>query len=166
LLPLVIVGVAVFGALAIAGCGGDDDEGPTAGEGGGATAGEGAAQTVDMSATEFEFDPSDPTVEAGTVAFNVTNDGSAPHNLEVEGPSGEQELEQDLAPGESGTLTVDLSEPGTYEMYCPVGNHRDQGMEGEITVSGAGGTSGSSSASGSQGKSDDSGGGGGGGYSY
>jgi plastocyanin len=26
--------------------------------------------------------------------------------------------------------------PGTYEWYCPVGRHREFGMEGEITVSG------------------------------
>ena len=40
----------------------------------------------------------------------------------------------DLSPGQSGVLTVDLSKPGTYEFYCPVGNHREQGMEGTITV--------------------------------
>ncbi len=36
-------------------------------------------------------------------------------------------------PGSSGTLTVDLK-PGTYEFYCPVANHKEMGMEGEITV--------------------------------
>ena len=75
-------------------------------------------------------------MQAGTVTFKATNDGSVDHNLEVEGPEGEQELEQDLAPGQSGTLTVDLSKPGKYEFYCPVGGHRDLGMEGEITVAG------------------------------
>jgi uncharacterized cupredoxin-like copper-binding protein len=64
----------------------------------------------------------------------VTNDGQVTHNLEVEGPNGEQELPSDLAPGDSGTLTVDLSKPGTYEFYCPVDNHKQMGMEGEITV--------------------------------
>jgi plastocyanin len=24
--------------------------------------------------------------------------------------------------------------PGKYEFYCPVGNHKEMGMEGEITV--------------------------------
>ena len=51
--------------------------------------------------------------------------GGVAHNLEVEGPKGEVELQQDIGPGESDTLTVDLSQPGSYEMYCPVGNHRD-----------------------------------------
>ena len=70
---------------------------------------------MDVSETDFKLDPSDPTVQPGTVSFKVTNDGGVDHNLEVEGPNGEVELEQDIAPGESGTLTVDLSKPGAYE---------------------------------------------------
>ena len=135
--------VLAIAALAVAGCGGDDDEETTAAEtgtttaeapsGGGETGG-GAAETVEISATDFAFEPADPTVQAGTVTVELTNDGQAPHNIEIEGPSGEAELEQDLAPGDSGSLEVDLSKPGTYEMYCPVGNHRELGMEGEVTV--------------------------------
>jgi uncharacterized cupredoxin-like copper-binding protein len=93
---------------------------------------------VNISETEYKLDPSNPAVQPGTATFKIANDGSVDHSLEVEGPEGEQELEQDLAPGESGTLTVDLSKPGTYEFYCPVDGHRDLGMEGEITVGGGG----------------------------
>jgi uncharacterized cupredoxin-like copper-binding protein len=151
--------VTVAALMLASGCGGDDDE--TASAGSAASAG---GQTVSISETDYELDPSDPTVQPGTVSFRVTNDGGVAHNLEVEGPKGEVELEQDIDPGESGTLTVDLSQPGSYEMYCPVGNHRDLGMEGEITV-GSGGSGGSSG-------SDDAGGTttttttGGGGYGY
>ena len=106
---------------------------------GGTTSAGTSGQTVDVSETDFKLDPSDPTVQPGTVSFKVTNDGGVDHNLEVEGPNGEVELEQDIAPGESGTLTVDLSKPGAYEFYCPVGDHRERGMEGEITVTGGGG---------------------------
>ncbi len=151
-LPL---GAAVVALLA--GCGGDNDENTSAGA---ATAQSTGGQTVNISETDYKLDPSDPTVQPGTVSFNVTNDGGVAHNLEVEGPEGEEELEQDIGPGESDALTVDLSKPGKYEFYCPVGNHRDRGMEGEITVtdSGAGGGGGSGSSAG--------GGGGGGGYGY
>jgi uncharacterized cupredoxin-like copper-binding protein len=127
-----LVGAA---ALGVSACGGDDDDEngeETAAET--ATAPAGGGQTVSISETDFALDPSHPTVKAGTVTFNVTNDGQTEHNLEVEGPGGEEELEQDLAPGESGQLTVDLSEPGTYEFYCPVDDHKGMGMEGEITV--------------------------------
>jgi plastocyanin len=111
-----------------AGGGGGDDEEPSGGGGGG------GGETLDVSLVDFRIEPPNPTVQAGTVTFNVSNDGQAPHNLEVEGPSGEAELEQDLAPGESGELTVDLSEPGTYKWYCPVGDHESLGMVGEVTV--------------------------------
>jgi plastocyanin len=131
---------AVAGALALAGCGDDDDDETTASptetatettdSGGG---GGGGGETVAVTETDFAIDPANPTVQAGTVTFEVTNDGAAPHNLEVEGQGVEAVLDQDLAAGESGTLEVDL-EPGTYEWYCPVGDHAAQGMEGELTV--------------------------------
>jgi uncharacterized cupredoxin-like copper-binding protein len=157
---LVFAGMALA-AFATAGCGGGDDETTPAADTGTPSAG---GQTVNVSETEYTLDPSDPTVQAGTVSFKATNDGSVDHNLEVEGPEGEVELEQNIAPGESGTLTVDLSKPGRYEFYCPVGDHRHRGMEGEITVTGGGGSGGSGAAAGGSGGS--SGGGGGGGYGY
>jgi uncharacterized cupredoxin-like copper-binding protein len=141
----------------VAGCGGDESNGTT--PAGGATAQGAGAQTVNVSETDFKLDPSDPTVQAGPVSFRVTNDGEVDHNLEVEGPEGEQELEQDIAPGESATLTVDLSQPGTYEFYCPIGGHRDAGMEGEITVSGGGGAGEGGSAAGGGSAGDGTGGG-------
>ena len=60
-------------------------------------------------------------------------DGTIEHNFEVEGQGIEEELPENLAPGATGTLTVDLA-PGTYEVYCPVGNHEDEGMRVELTV--------------------------------
>ena len=63
------------------------------------------------------------------------------HALEIEAPGGEVET-GDIQPGESATLTANLDRPGKYEWYCPVGNHRDLGMEGEITVGGGGGQTG------------------------
>ena len=66
------------------------------------------------------------------MTFNVSNEGQTTHNLEVEG-NGVEEGTADLSPGDTDTLTVDL-QPGAYEMYCSIDGHRDQGMEGEITV--------------------------------
>jgi plastocyanin len=135
--------------LALAACGDDDDDdgGETAAqtpteeattetttdEAAGGGGGGGGGETVDVSLVDFAIDPPNPTVAAGTVTFAVTNDGQAPHNLEVEGNGVEEVLPADLAGGESGDLTVDL-QPGTYEWYCPVGNHAAMGMEGELTV--------------------------------
>jgi uncharacterized cupredoxin-like copper-binding protein len=136
---LFVIGAAI--AIPTAGCGGGDDDNGTSADTGGATqasttggGGGGGGQTVDMSAVDFKFNPSDPTVKSGDVTFNLTNDGQAPHSLEIEDVNGQdQEIEGDVSPGQSGTLTVNLK-PGTYEFYCPVDNHKEMGMEGEITV--------------------------------
>jgi uncharacterized cupredoxin-like copper-binding protein len=136
---LFAIGAAV--AVPIVGCGGSSDDDstsnaaappPTTSSGGG---GGGAGGTVDLSATDFKFTPSDPSVKAGEVTFKMTNDGQVTHSLEIEDatPGHDQELEGDVSPGQSGTLTANLK-PGTYEFYCPVDSHKDMGMEGEITV--------------------------------
>ncbi|MGH2992409.1 MAG: cupredoxin domain-containing protein [Solirubrobacterales bacterium] len=140
-----MLGVVALCTAAIAGCGGDDDESPvvaTTGPTGptgptGATGAAGQAQEIGVSETDFELDPADPTVEAGEVAITATNDSDGTvHGLAVEGPSGEQELPKDLQPGDSGELTVELGEPGEYRWYCPIANHEQLGMVGDITVEG------------------------------
>ncbi|HYU60059.1 MAG TPA: cupredoxin domain-containing protein [Solirubrobacterales bacterium] len=136
LVTVAILGIAAF-SLVAAGCG-DNDEETTASvpttTSTGATGATGGGKAVKISETEFKLDPSDvKDVKAGSVTFDVTNDGETTHSLEVEGNGVEEELPDDLAPGDSGELTVDL-DPGTYTMYCPIDDHRGMGMEGTITV--------------------------------
>ena len=136
---LFVIAAAI--AVPVAGCGGGDDDKSTSADTGGATqaspTGGGAAgggQTVNMTAVDFKFNQSDPTVKSGDVTFNLKNDGQQPHSLEIEDVNGQdQEIEGDVSPGQSGTLSVNLP-AGQYEFYCPVGNHKEMGMEGEITV--------------------------------
>jgi plastocyanin len=101
-------------------------------------AGAGGGEVVDIALSEFALEPASLSLEPGSYTFHVVNDGMAVHALEVEGPTGEVETAE-LQPGESADLAVDLSESGEYEIYCPVGGHRDQGMEGTIAVGGGGG---------------------------
>jgi uncharacterized cupredoxin-like copper-binding protein len=136
---LFAIGAAV--AVPMVGCGGGDDNNtsnaatqapPASTTGGAAVAGAGG--TVDLTATDYKFNPSDPTVKSGEVTFTEKNDGQTAHSLEIEDVNGQdQELEGDVSPGQSGTLKVNLP-PGKYEFYCPVDNHKELGMEGEITV--------------------------------
>jgi plastocyanin len=129
--------IAITIPLAFAACGDDDDddtesaappETPAAEEPSG---GSGGGSTVDISETEFALDPADPTASAGSVTFNVTNDGSVVHNLEVEGNGVEEET--DTITESDASVTVDLK-PGTYEYYCPVDGHKAAGMKGTLTV--------------------------------
>ncbi len=90
------------------------------------------APTTEVGLTEYEI--AMPTsLSAGSQTFRVTNNGTTEHNFEVEGQGIEEEFETNLSPDETQTMQLNL-EPGTYEVYCPVGNHRDQGMEMQLTV--------------------------------
>ena len=142
----VIAGVL---AASIAGCGDDDREGSVKVEGGTGTETTGTGTTAttpagdassffDISETEFRLKPATFRIgERGVVVFRVTNDGGVVHALEVEGPTGEFETEE-IQPGGDATLKADLSKPGTYELYCPVGDHEQQGMTGKLVVGGGG----------------------------
>ncbi len=92
---------------------------------------------VSVRLSEWKVELSQPNIAAGPVTFVVTNTGQIPHALEVEGEGIEQETET-IQPGANGTLTLTLK-PGTYEVYCPVGegSHKKLGMEAHLTVSSA-----------------------------
>lgn len=113
----------------LAACGDDDDDEPTATT---AAGGGGEANTVQVSLTEFAIDMPD-TLPAGPTTFEVTNNGSTEHNFEVEGEGVEEEFEANLQPGETMTMEIDL-QAGAYDVYCPVGDHHDQGMHVDLTV--------------------------------
>ncbi len=88
--------------------------------------------TVDVTLVSFQIEMP-ASLPAGPTTFTITNNGTHEHSFEVAGNGIEEKLEANLQPGESGTLEVDLP-PGTYEVYCPVADHKDQGMLVELTV--------------------------------
>ena len=127
--------VVLTGAcLALAGCGGGGSSESADTNAGSASA---PQQTVTISEKEFSLTPSSANVgRAGTVSFDVKNDGQIAHALEIEGKGVEHETEE-IQPGQSATLTVQLSQPGTYEMYCPIDGHEGKGMKGVIRIGGS-----------------------------
>ena len=131
--------LAVSLALLATACGsGDDDSGSASQTTTAATtSGGGGGQMLQIGEREFSLDPSTPSVDrSGSVTIHVVNNGSFGHALEIEGNGVEEETDE-LGAGDSADLTVDLK-PGTYEIYCPISDHRDKGMEGTLTVAGGG----------------------------
>ncbi|MDX6440258.1 MAG: hypothetical protein QOF45_2841 [Gaiellaceae bacterium] len=123
----------LLAVILLAGCG--SDNGNQASDTGTAAA---AGGSVELTATEFKFDPSSVQVDkAGKTTFTIVNDGKFGHALEIEG-QGVEEKTDTIDGGTTTTLTADLK-PGKYEFYCPVGNHRSMGMEGTLVVGGAAG---------------------------
>lgn len=98
-----------------------------------ADAADDGVNVVGVVLTEFEIRM--PTVlPAGPTQLNISNTGTLPHNLVIEGPGGVGTLETNLEPFSSGQLIGDFA-PGTYTVFCPVGNgaHRANGMELTVT---------------------------------
>jgi PQQ system protein len=119
-------------ALLLAACGGSSDEPDESAPGE-------VLQTIRISEREFSLNPNMVTLSRpGTYEFEVTNDGQITHALEIEESGDGAEAESgDIGAGESKTLRFTFSAEGSYEMYCPIGNHKDEGMRGTIVVGNA-----------------------------
>jgi plastocyanin len=130
------------GVLLAVGCGDDEDEG--GGGGGGASTPEATAEPTEEASAGGEaltltadpggsvsWEPNELSAPAGSVTIRLVNESDTPHAVEVEGNGVEEESE--TITGATTELTVDL-EPGEYVFYCPVGQHRQAGMEGQLLV--------------------------------
>jgi plastocyanin len=129
--------VLAAGVLTAAGCGGDDSGGGSSGGTGtsssSSSSGGGKALTVTADpGGAIKWDKTSLSAKAGKVTLKLVNDSSVPHGIEVEGNGVEEETK--IITKSSADVTVDLK-PGKYVYYCPVGNHRQQGMKGTLTVS-------------------------------
>lgn len=135
---LTIGGVAA--TLVLAACGSDTpsdtgDASPPAEETSTATPEAGGGTTIDVTETEFSIKLSTSSVKPGDYTFAISNDGNFPHNVAIEGPGVDGETSETFDGGQNGDLAVTLQE-GTYTVWCAVGNHRAQGMETTIEVTG------------------------------
>lgn len=136
--PKVTLLVLLATSLLIAACGGGADRQDTATvstpQPSGANAGDANADgaTINVTLKEMTVALDKTQASAGTITFVVQNTGHAPHNFAISG-NGVGEKIPLLEPGQSATLTVDLS-PGTYEYECTMPGHAMAGMRGTLTV--------------------------------
>lgn len=146
----VLVTTAFLALLAIAGCGGDEaqqggqttpgttteETTPTTSATGGptsATSAPGAGNRITVTETEYSIQLPSTTLAPGAYTFAVDNAGGAPHDLVIKGPGVEEARTPVIEGGQQGEVSVTL-QPGSYEVWCSVGNHRERGMETTLTV--------------------------------
>lgn len=94
------------------------------------------AREIEVVAENMQYNPSQIRVQPGQmVRISLINRGDKEHNIEFELPGGDKELDQNLQPGERGMLEFTApDQAGTYTIYCPVDDHREKGMTGELIV--------------------------------
>ena len=73
------------------------------------------------------------SIPRGPVVLTIANAGKEVHGLHVEGPGVSKALDSTVAGGAGGTMEV-VFQSGTYELYCPVLDHRSKGESLTVTV--------------------------------
>lgn len=98
-----------------------------------------AQQAPRVAMSEFAFSPTTLQARAGQpITVMLANTGRFPHSVMIAGPNGQTlSAGAPLAGGESRDFSFTIAEAGTYTFWCPVANHREQGMVGTIVVAGA-----------------------------
>lgn len=90
----------------------------------------GGARQIEVTATDFAFDPDEITAEAGEDLAIVLTSEDILHDFVID------ELDAHVAAdrGETAEGGLTAEEAGTYTYYCSVPGHRGAGMEGTLTV--------------------------------
>jgi uncharacterized cupredoxin-like copper-binding protein len=92
-----------------------------------------AGTTVSATEADFSITLSQKAFTPGTYVFKVTNAGKYGHNLVIAGPGVNSVTSETMRSGGSGAVTVTLK-AGSYELWCSIPGHKDQGMDVTITV--------------------------------
>lgn len=98
------------------------------------TAGLGAPAIIQLTASEWRYEPKEVTSSPRDITFEVKNGGVIEHNFVVEDQAKKKRAEIPyIEPGETLKATVTLP-PGTYTIYCGLPGHRDAGMIATLSL--------------------------------
>jgi len=140
--PIALLAVFAIAPLGLVACGGgsDDESSSTASStssttstsasGGGG--GGGGALSADSSAIAYDTDSL--SASAGAVTIDFDNPSGIGHDVCLESSSGGEIGCSDVITDGSTTLDAGDLKAGDYTFFCSVDSHRDQGMEGTLTV--------------------------------
>jgi plastocyanin len=111
---------ACLAAVAVAGCGGDEDPGSA------------VEQTIEIQAFDFYFDPTALTAQRGAeVTLEFANVGEVAHSFTAT----DLDVEIESGGGEDASVTFTApAEPGSYDFFCKY--HPDD-MQGTISIGGS-----------------------------
>ena len=113
-----------------------------------ACGGGGPSTTIDVTMTDFHFEPMEFTVPAGQeITVNATNNGAVEHEFvifnlgkdagEKFGDEDEENIywEVEVQPGQTANTTFTApTEPGVYYVTCGIEGHLEAGMSAGLTV--------------------------------
>ena len=106
------------------------------GSGAGAGSTGAAPSVIQVTATDTACTLSATTAPAGTITFRVTNSGSKVNEFYVYGPGDRVLAEvENLTPGLTRELKMEVTEPGTVQTACKPGMVGD-GIRGAFVVTG------------------------------
>ncbi len=116
------VGLAAVALLA--GCGG----------GGGSSSGA-PSGAIQVTMTEFKFDPSNISAPHGKLIFWLINSGTTQHDLAIRDSSKNRIATSELvSAGDTKEFDVSDIAAGTYTIFCSQQGHEASGMKGTLTV--------------------------------
>jgi uncharacterized cupredoxin-like copper-binding protein len=73
------------------------------------------------------------SIPPGPAVLTIENRGTDVHNLFIEGQDLNRAAGDAIPEGQSATIDVNFK-PGTYTLYCPVGDHRTSGEQVQLTI--------------------------------
>ena len=116
--------VGLFAVALLAGCGG--------GGGGGSSQ---PAGSIQVTMTEFKFDPSTIQHSNGKMVFWLVNSGSTQHDMAIRDSSGKTIATSELvSAGDTKEFDVSSILAGSYTFYCTQPGHEASGMKGTLTI--------------------------------
>ena len=90
------------------------------------------SREIVVNGDEFSFSPASFTLTAGEkIKLTFNNVGNSSHNFTIEDLG---VATKTIGGGKSDTVEFTVEESGTYVTFCSVGNHQEQGMEGDLVV--------------------------------
>lgn len=116
--------VGLLAVALLAGCGGGGGSGNSQPSG-----------SIQVTMTEFKFDPSTIQHSSGNVVFWLVNSGSTQHDMAIRDSSGKTIATSELvSAGDTKEFDVSNLAAGSYTFYCSQPGHEASGMKGTLTV--------------------------------